>query len=233
MRYFTTKSNSDNEAPAWIVIWGDMLAVILTFFILLFGISEIDSVKYAEIATELSDSLGGSFEGELGSRGKESELASLGIKDDLIDLNTLAKKIKEAIAEQNLEEALDITIDHRGVVLSAPGEVFFRSGEAEILEEGGLFLRKLSSLLKMVPYNILIEGHTDDVPINTPKYPSNWELSTGRAASVIRFFIEEENISPQRLSAAGYAEYKPRFPQIPENRAKNRRVEIIILREKK
>jgi chemotaxis protein MotB len=233
MRPFLTKSNRDDEGPTWIVIWGDMLAVILTFFILLVGISEIDTVKYSEIATELSDSLGGSLGGELGSHGKDSELATLGIKTDLIDLNTLAKKIKEAIAEQNLEEALDITIDHRGAVLSAPGETFFKSGEADILEEGVLFLRKLSALLKTVPYNILVEGHTDDVPINTPRYPSNWELSTGRASSVVRFFIEEENIPPQRLSAAGYAEYKPRFPQIPENRAKNRRVEIIILRKKK
>ncbi|HUU49995.1 MAG TPA: OmpA family protein [Nitrospinota bacterium] len=233
MRPFLIKSNRDDEGATWIVIWGDMLAVILTFFILLVGISEIDTAKYSEIATELSDSLGGSLEGELGSHGKDSELATLGIKTDLIDLNTLAKKIKEAIAEQNLEEALDITIDHRGAVLSAPGETFFKSGEADILGKGVLFLRKLSALLKTVPYNILVEGHTDDVPINTPRYPSNWELSTGRASSVVRFFIEEENIPPQRLSAAGYAEYKPRFPQIPENRAKNRRVEIIILRKKK
>ena len=113
MRPFLIKSNRDDEGATWIVIWGDMLAVILTFFILLVGISEIDTVKYSEIATELSDSLGGSLEGDLGSHGKDSELATLGIKTDLIDLNTLAKKIKEAISEQNLEEALDITIDHR------------------------------------------------------------------------------------------------------------------------
>ncbi|MBI3014494.1 MAG: OmpA family protein, partial [Candidatus Tectomicrobia bacterium] len=118
-----------------------------------------------------------------------------------------------------------------GIILYASGGVLFESGTSAI--EGGFrpFLFRMADLLKRVPYKVLVEGHTDDVPINTPQYPSNWELSSGRASSVVRFFIEETGLPPQRFSAVGYASYKPRFELTPENRARNRRVEMIILKE--
>ncbi|MBI3600596.1 MAG: OmpA family protein [Nitrospinae bacterium] len=98
-------------------------------------------------------------------------------------------------------------------------------------EEIKYFLESVNEIVKDVPYKILVEGHTDDVPIKTERFPSNWELSSSRASSVVKYFIEK-GIAPQRLSAVGYAEFKPRFPKTPENRPKNRRVEIIILRER-
>lgn len=218
------KKKEEEQTEGWIIIWGDMLSVVLTFFILLFGVSQVDTGKYSEITASLMDSFGGSD--------MEQGIQTSGLNKDLVDMNILVKKIKDAIAEQNLEDGLEISLDHRGAVLHAPGEVFFKSGEAEILDQGKVFLTKLSGLLKQVPYKILVEGHSDDVPINTPRFPSNWELSTGRASSVVRFLIEEAEIPPERLAAAGYSKYKPRFAPTPENRSRNRRVEIIMLREK-
>ena len=89
---------------------------------------------------------------------------------------------------------------------------------------------RVADIIKEVPNDVLVEGHTDNLPINTPEFPSNWELSTARATRVIRYFIENENIDPDRLSASGYSEYQPLRPNdTPENRAENRRVEIVLL----
>jgi chemotaxis protein MotB len=220
MKDFLKRTEEDNS-EGWLVLWGDMLSVLLTFFILLFGVAQMDQGKYAEIMSAIGDSFRGSNEEDLGVLDNEN---------DLIDLEILVKKMKEAIAELNLTDALDITIDSRGAVLYAPGEVFFISGEAEINDLGKTFLGKISSLIKRVPYMVRVEGHTDDVPIKTLKFPSNWELSSARASSVVRYFIEEANISPERFSASGFSKYRPLFPQVPANRSRNRRVEIIILR---
>jgi chemotaxis protein MotB len=217
------KRPKEEDSQEWIVIWGDMFSVLLTFFILLFGVSQMDQAKYTEIMTSISDAFKGSNVEELGVLDNEN---------DIMDIEILSQKIKESIAEMNLTDELDISIDNRGAVLYAPGETFFASGEAEISKRGKAFLKKISTFLRKVPYRISVEGHTDDVPIHSEKFASNWELSSARASSVVRYFIEEENINPSRLSASGYSKYRPLFPQVPANRAKNRRVEIIVLRAK-
>jgi chemotaxis protein MotB len=215
------KRPQEGDSQEWTVMWGDMLSVLLTFFILLFGVSQMDQGKYSEIMTSIGEAFQGSNVEELGVLDNEN---------DLIDIEIISQKIKETIAEMNLSDELDISIDGRGAVLYAPGEAFFASGESKISKRGKTFLSKISTFLRKVPYKISVEGHTDDVPVNSAKFSSNWELSSSRASSVVSYFIEEENINPMRLSASGYSKYKPLFPQVPANRAKNRRVEIIVLR---
>lgn len=215
---------NEGEGMEWLIIYGDMITVILTFFVLLFSISELDKEKYIKIVKALNESFGGSnYIEESGSVSKASKSFAS---------TELVSEITETIYEQNLQDALEISNDNRGVVLHASDEIFFRSGEAEILNQGKTFLIKLSELIKNSPNQIVVEGHTDHIPINTAKYPSNWELSTARASSVVRFLIEEGDISPERITASGYADLKPRFPHFSKNRSKNRRVEIIMLNEK-
>ena len=109
--------------------------------------------------------------------------------------------------------------------------VLFGLGESELKPSAILVLHQVAVLLKDIPNAVLVEGHTDDKPISRGDFHSNWELSVARAFGVIRYFIEEENIPPQRLSAVGYGEYKPLYPNdTEENRAKNRRIEINIVR---
>jgi len=124
-------------------------------------------------------------------------------------------------------------IDHRGVTITASESMFFQSGRAEILQAGQRFLFKIFPIIQNTPYDIQVEGHTDNIPIRTLRFPSNWELSAIRATNVVKFFIERCQLPPERFSAMGFAEYRPLLPNTsPLNQSKNRRVEIIILRTK-
>ncbi|MFV1951177.1 MAG: flagellar motor protein MotB [Nitrospinota bacterium] len=217
--YIAIKEEGQEESAeemGWLITYGDMMTLLLTFFILLFSISSVDSEKYRFAMKALGDALGGTMPEEIEFEER---------------LDQVKIEIEKIITDENLSRDMEITSDTRGIVLYARGGAFFESGDTRILEDTKIFLRKVSSILKETTYKIVIEGHTDDIPINTERFPSNWELSSGRAGNVLRSFIEE-GISPARLSAVGYAQYKPRFPPTPENRAKNRRVEIIILRDR-
>lgn len=236
---------------AWVTTYGDLMSVLLVFFILLFGISTVDAGKFAAMGKALAQSMGGrSFVADMSGNSLISDSANGGdqvvsvepaesvrklVEDpssQLEDLSKLASRIEDLISKEKLEPQIEIKLDHRGVVIYAAGNAFFNSGEAQVLPQARPFLDKVSALIRQVPYKVLVEGHTDEAPISTAHYPTNWELSTGRAASVVRYFIEVTGLLPERLSAVGYSHYKPRYPLRPEYRAKNRRVEIIVLRER-
>ncbi|GAJ13378.1 unnamed protein product [marine sediment metagenome] len=108
-------------------------------------------------------------------------------------------------------------------------KLLYRSGSAKIEAKSFQSLNALCSVLQSTDYFIRVEGHTDNIPINNPEFPSNWELSTARAVNIVKYFVSEGDISPERLSAAGYADSKPVVPNVSKgNRAQNRRVEIIL-----
>ena len=119
------------------------------------------------------------------------------------------------------------------IILRTSGKpVMFDSGSAQIRPEFTPILEKIAEELMKIPNDIRIEGHTDNRPIHTPMFPSNWELSAARATSVLRFLVKK-GIDPSRLSAVGYGEFRPvASNDTPEGRAKNRRVEILILKRK-
>lgn len=124
---------------------------------------------------------------------------------------------------------VEFSTTDRGLVLSVPEAGSFPAGQAELSAEARLMMLSLAAELHAGRHQIRVEGHTDDVPIRSARYRSNWELSTARATSVVQFLIEEGRIDPGRLSAAGYAEYHPRLDNgSPANRARNRRVDIVI-----
>ena len=121
-------------------------------------------------------------------------------------------------------------MDQRGLVVSVREAASFPVGRAELDPEAQHLFREIALDLVAIPNHVRVEGHTDDVPIHTARYASNWELSTARATNVVAFFTESVGITPDRLSAAGYAEFHPRVPNdSAEHRAENRRVDIVIL----
>jgi chemotaxis protein MotB len=129
---------------------------------------------------------------------------------------------------------IQVTHTHQGTRLSFEDQVLFDFGRAAISPTGFIFLDKIADVLKKVPYAVRVEGHTDNVPIQTRRFPSNWELSVARAVNVVKYFAEVSNIDPKRLSAVGYGESRPVAPNdSPSDRAKNRRVEILLLTEGK
>ena len=131
----------------------------------------------------------------------------------------------------NLQEAFTVVATERGVVIHFTDRVLFDTGRAELKAGARGILQSLAAELDKLPHSVRVEGHTDNVPIHNSLYPSNWELSTARAVGVVRFLIESGGMDPGRLSAVGYGEYRPiASNQTDEGRARNRRVDIVLLR---
>ncbi len=207
----------DDKVDPWIVTYADMMSLLLAFFILLLALGDFDPGKFDEMLKKMSEALGGMEQTTQETVDKTQEV-----------YNELEKLIKD----ENLTQDVELTSDTRGIVLFAKSGVMFQPGKATLQKDAKYFLNSVGEILKKAPNKILVEGHTDDVPIKTEKFPSNWELSSARAGAIIRYFIEKREITPARCQAVGYAQYKPRFPPIPENRPRNRRVEIILLQKK-
>jgi chemotaxis protein MotB len=139
-------------------------------------------------------------------------------------------ELRELVADEPASAGLDLTTNSRGLVLSLAETGSFAPGRAELQSSARRVLLMLANALGRVTNLIRVEGHTDDVPIHTPLFASNWELSTARATRVVQFLVEQGHLDPARLSAAGYGEYHPRVPNTsPELRARNRRVDIVVL----
>jgi chemotaxis protein MotB len=141
----------------------------------------------------------------------------------------LAEVIASAVDRVDPSGEVVVKVDTRGVVVSLPEAGAFAVGQADLSQAARQVIRELAQVLEQEPGEIRIEGHSDDVPITTSRYASNWDLSAARATEVIRFLLAQTSIAPDRLSAAGYGEFRPLVANdSPESRARNRRVDIVV-----
>ena len=214
--------------------YSDLITQILIFFVLLFSFSSIDKSKFNAAMLSLQGSLGiidGGMvihEGDFIEGGEVGELLISAQEQQEFEL--LQEEVEEIVTGENLK-GVQVNLDERGLVIRLIEGVLFDSGKADIKDEAKDILDKLAPLLKETHKHIRIEGHTDNLPIHTREFPSNWELSTARAVNVVKYMIEKHNFSPYILSAAGYGEYRPIAPNdSAKNRSLNRRVDIIILK---
>lgn len=142
----------------------------------------------------------------------------------------IVEALEERIAEVGAAQYVDVVDDPRGVILRFDSQVLFRSGDAKILPDGVIILATVSEIIANLDNLLVIEGHTDSVPTSGSKWPSNWELSTTRATTVLRVLLDVEGIPAVRMSATGYADTRPRATnETAEGRAENRRVEVVIV----
>lgn len=159
---------------------------------------------------------------------------------DIEKIDMLSKQLEElrrtksqleAQLEKEIEEGqVQVQMQDRGLVVTVVDEVLFDSGKAKIKEQGEAVLGKVAYVLSKIEKDIVIEGHTDDVPIKYSGWKSNWELSAHRALEVLHYFVDKKGLDPRRFSASGYGSYRPITSNLTEeSRQKNRRVEIIIL----
>ncbi|WAA11735.1 flagellar motor protein MotS [Fervidibacillus halotolerans] len=243
-KYEKKQKPSKKGAPFWMVTYSDMITLVLVFFVMLFSMSQIDMQKFKAIAESFRDrsifefypssipfenpgSADDAFD-FYDDEDKDENDATSGERD--ASLNALLTEVSNFIEESGLTEVVVATRTERGVVVVLPEQVLFNTGEAIILDTAKDFLDRVAELLKKIPNIVKVEGHTDNRPIHTVRYPSNWELSTARASSVIRYFIDEHQLDPDRFIATGYADTRPIAPNDgPENWQKNRRVEIVIM----
>jgi len=223
------KNNGDSSGGSWEVIYSGFVLILLCFFIMINSFSTIQKTKLKSFMKSFSNAvciLPGGVKFESGEE-------VLNISEDIVDkeseLADLYEHIRAFTHKLGLEKQVDLSFVKKTLVMRLSDTVLFDIGIAEILPESLPLLEKIGSIIAKTSYSIRIEGHTDDLPIHTDSFPSNWELSTARAVNVLRYFIEKEKISPKRISAAGYGEFQPIYSNdTPENRAKNRRVEIVF-----
>lgn len=144
------------------------------------------------------------------------------------------EKLEEMMKESKMQGQVEMTKEGLSLSLEEQdGTAYFESGKANITDQGKNVLNKIAPIIAALPNDVVIEGHTDNIPIHTAQYDTNWELSTARATSVVKYFVNTEKLPPARLSAIGYGEYKSIAPNdTPENRNKNRRVVFFIKNSK-
>ena len=218
----------DKGSPAWMTTYGDMITLLLTFFVLIVSFSSID--------VEMFQKALGSLKGAFGIKKAEERATSLLIRpiEGLREKELLLKTVKDV--EEFLKHGkvprniIQMSYDLNGVYLTVNDSLLFENGKAELKSQASQHLQILADILKKEHnINIEVRGHTDDTQISTDKYPSNWELSTARSVTVVRYFQEECGIIPRRLSAIGMSQYHPKVENdCPKNKAKNRRVEIYL-----
>lgn len=231
-------------APAWMATYGDLVTNLLCFFVLLFSFSSIDQAKFQQLIMSFEGSPS-VFEGSLGTlpdnmsfRGlpevPDSEMLQDGELDKIKqDMKEFEKAMQEYETQFGIQLDLEYVSDGRGIKITFPDKILFNPGFATIKPESHRSLDFVAELLQKEHFKdrmVRVEGHADNVQVSSPRYSSNWELSTARAVNVLRYFAETKFISPERLMATGYGEYKPVAPNdTPEGRAQNRRVDIIVL----
>ncbi|MBO8127206.1 MAG: OmpA family protein [Firmicutes bacterium] len=233
------KSKKDVGPPPpaqWLTTYGDMVTLLLTFFVVLFSMSSVDAKKFQAMLEGLHLSFGvitggNTIQDGLGINGA-TILPESGTRITAVaQIQELYDEISAFLEEEGLEGAAVAVLEERGVIIRFKDKILFDTGEAVLRPDGKAIIDKLSPLIEKIPNQVRVEGHADNRPINTSRYPSNWELSTARATSVIRYLLANTDIEPDRLSAAGYGEYRPLVPNdTPEHRAQNRRVDIVLLR---
>jgi chemotaxis protein MotB len=234
-------SGNGSNSAGWLTTFNDLLTQLMVFFVLLFTMSTIDTKKMKDFQYALQSGFGILSEG---SKASISVKASQPIADlshvatqaesqkASADAQITAHTIEPALETFAAEPGIHVTYSNQGTRITFEDCLLFDFGRADISPSGFFFLKKVAGLISKVPYPVRVEGHTDNVSIHTQRFPSNWELSTSRAVNVVKFLADVGNINPQRLSAVGYGESRPIDPNdSPANRAKNRRVEIVLVTE--
>ena len=253
--------------PAWVVTFADLMSLLMCFFVLLLSFSEIDAMKFKQIAGELSKAFGVQREvatldipmgtspifdkfspappqptvvnevrqtttdqkPELQTLKSPTEQAIEAATQDQLDQSTqdITKVLKEAIEDGRINVSQDE--DQRRIVIRIEEKGSFPSGSADLTWDFETLLLDMADVLAEIPGKLTVEGHTDDIPIRTSRFYSNWDLSAARAAAVANALLAVEEVEPTRLAVKGLADTKPRVSNdTAEHRAKNRRVEIII-----
>ncbi|HQZ37891.1 MAG TPA: OmpA family protein [Vicinamibacterales bacterium] len=215
----------------WLIPYADFVTLLFAFFTALYAVTAVDATRLPGIAEGLRAAVGASA---LTSPGSDAGVLPGG--DALLTpepppqlhaRETIERELREDLAAERLE----LVEDRRGLVLAVPEAFSFETGRADLSGAAAGLMGRVAGVLETLPNAVRIEGHTDNTPIHTPRFTSNWDLSTARATEVVAFFIDS-GLMPDRLSAAGYSEYHPRAGNdTPEGRARNRRVDIIILNE--
>ncbi len=236
------KENSER----WLLTYSDMITLLLALFIMLYTMSSIDAKKYNELSGQLNTQLnpskaaaqettaGETVKGLSGSftilgSSASAQLAQNALKPVQVKVTDLQQELADLIQDNNLNAYASVHEEERGIVISMVEGMLFDSGSATINGEANAILNELVQVANSVDNYIRIEGSTDNVPIHTAQFPTNWELAAARAINVAKVLVAQ-GVDPSRVSAVSYGEYRPIAPNdTEENKRLNRRVDIVFL----
>ena len=218
----------------WLCTFNDLVTLLMVFFVLIFSMGSGDVEKILEMRNSVMRGLGLLDSSEMGASGlvKGSDGARR-LSHQEEDTSEVSDEIKDYVADMNSAMPwIDASIMENEVTISLEGSVAFEPGIADINSKAFPALKGIGKLINKISNAVRVEGHSDNVPISTPKFPSNWELSIARAVNVTKYLIAHANVSPLRLSAVGYGDSRPLLPNdTAKHKARNRRVEIVLLKE--
>lgn len=246
-------SGSHSSSERWLITYADLITLLMIFFVILYAMSKIDSAKYDTLSRALqmqfndgsliipkgTGIMGEAIPGDPKSGDQtqqqpesKTEPNSDPEKEKEKELQNLLKIVQQYIADQHLEEQLSASDTPRGIAIKLNDLFLFDLGKAELKQGAYPVLEKLASLFPTLDTKVSIEGHTDDLPLATGSaYQDNWGLSQARSVSVIRYFVNTAKLDADTFISSAYADTKPVAPNDSEaNRQKNRRVEIVVLR---
>ncbi|PGK51368.1 flagellar motor protein MotB [Priestia megaterium] len=227
----------------YLVTYSDLITLLLAFFIILYAMSSVDQDKFDAFSQSLSVAFNhgttspiefdGTYNKNARKEATQEELKEIKDAKENNQLKQVKEKIDKVISDKKLTQQIETKLDDEGLHIILTNEILFESGDAKVKPQMRSVLRNIALLIDSIPNEVSISGHTDNLPISTPLYPSNWELSAARAVSVLKETLKSDpNLKPNRLSAAGYGEHHPAASNNTEKgRQKNRRVEILIKRE--
>lgn len=227
----------------WLVSYADFITLLFAFFVVMFASSRQDHTKVKQVESSIREAFQsmGVFPAASNQSNRssvvvpparaipsEGDLEAMALAME--DLRNLERRMQRTLAPQIAHGTVTVNLGPTGLLISLSSAGFFESGSAVPIASSLPALNEIGHAIATTPYDVRIEGHTDNVPIHNAQYSDNWELSTARATELTRLFIEEDNIVPVRLSAAGYAQYHPIASNLTEQgRSRNRRVDIIVL----
>ena len=246
LRRRESESAHENQ-ERWLLTYADLITLLMVFFVVMYSMSRADVAKFAKLQSALQrafhvEVLKGddptSIGGESGARSVRPTLEDTPANPSFIALDNrlistvdeLRQALRELPGPESSNAQVHVGPARDGVVISLSGNVLFDSGKAELKPVGMELVDALAVRLRSMPNELRIEGHTDDVPIATRGYPTNWELSAARATTVARYLSERGGIGPTRLVAAGYGQHRPvESNETREGRSRNRRVDIVVI----
>lgn len=246
MRPQRAKSHVNHER--WLVSYADFITLLFAFFVVLYAFAKADQRKQVEVTAAIDTAFRtmGIFGDARHRAGKsatvsgtdkavvpvnivmgEEVLSPAQVKDDL---EKIQRDLQQRLSNQVAQHTVAIEMGRDGLVISLREAGFFDSGSATPHPETADTLRQIAAALNHAPYDVRVEGHTDNIPMHNAEFDSNWELSSARATRIARLFLSLNTIPPDRLSAAGYAEFHPVASNATtEGRAQNRRVDLVVL----
>lgn len=242
----------ENE-ERWLLTYADLITLLMVFFVVMYAMSKSDVAKFQQMAETMAAAFSNPMGSKTGfqarlpkvqaaradlaqsSKGTDPRKRSGGAVHHSAAIEKLKQKFEEMIKRaQTTGTSVSVAMnkDETALVVRLSDSLLFEPGSADLSPGARPLMDKVAELLKTTESQIRVEGHTDNIPINNVRYQSNWELSTSRAVTVLRYLLDAHHLAPDHLSAGGYGEFRPIQPNdSPEHRSANRRVEFVILDE--